>query len=457
MENRLGQHAVVIGGSLAGLMTARVLADHFDAVTILERDHIEDRPMLHQSIPQGNHLHTLLLGGQQVMAWLYPGFVNRLETLGAVRCRASTELAFYLPTGKAFSVTGTVREPRDLGFDITCHSRGLLEYCVRQCTLEHTNITFVSESTVQELLYDDRRVCGVRYQRSGETHALATDFVVDAGGRGSHVPRWLRELGFQGPEETTIGVDIAYASTKFRVPETYDEPERILLFIGPPPDFPNGAIMEIIENNTWHVTLMGRFGDYPPRDAEGFLAFAKSLHTPKLYTLIKDAERVTDITSYRFPRSVQRHYERLASFPEGLLVLGDAISSFNPFYGQGMSSAALQVQALQQLLTEQAAASRGLADLALAFFPKAAEIIVTPWTLTANQDLAYAQTQGERPADLEAEAQYFAGLDALTAEDVEVHRLLVEVFNLAKPLSSLREEPLRSRVEAQQRQRRNSG
>jgi 2-polyprenyl-6-methoxyphenol hydroxylase-like FAD-dependent oxidoreductase len=183
------------------------------------------------------------------------------------------------------------------------------------------------------------------------------------------------------------------------------------------------------------------------------LAFAKSLHTRKLYDLIKDAERVTDITSYRFPRSVQRHYERLTSFPEGLLVLGDAVSSFNPFYGQGMSSAALQVQALQQLLTERAAGSQGLAGLALSFFPRAAEIIETPWSLTASQDLAYPQTQGERPANLEEEAQYFADLDALTAEDVEVHRLLVDVFNLAKPLSSLREEPLRSRVEAQQQKR----
>ena len=453
MENRLGQHAVVIGGSLAGLMTARVLAEHFDVVTVLERDHIEDRPALHQSIPQGNHLHGLLLGGQQVMVSLYPGFLDKLTTLGAVRCRAGTELVFYLPAGKAFSVTGTVREPRDLGFDITCHSRGLLEYCVRQCTLEHTNITFASESTVQGLVYEDGRVRGVRYQQSGEAHSLATDFVVDAGGRRSHAPRWLTALGFHTPEETTIGVDIAYASIKFRVPEHYDEPERLLLFIGPPPDFPNGAIMEIIEHNTWHVTLMGRFGDYPPRDAEGFLAFAQALHTPKLYDLIKDAERVSDITTYRFPTSVQRHYERLTTFPEGFLVLGDAISSFNPFYGQGMSSAALQVQALQQLLAERAAGAQGLDGLALSFFPPAAQIIETPWTLTSNQDLAYPRTHGERPADLEERVQYFMDVDALTAEDDEVYRLLIAVLNLAKPLSALREEPLRGRVEAYKRPR----
>ncbi len=453
MTNHFGQQAVVIGGSLAGLMTARVLADHFDMVTVLERDHIDDQPALHQSIPQGNHLHALLLGGQRVMASLYPDFLELLEQRGAVRCRLGKDLAFYLPNGKAFSVTGKVREPRDLGVDLYCQSRGLLEYCVRHCTLQHPNVTVNSESTVQGLVYADGRVRGIRYNQAGETHSLATDFVVDAGGRRSYAPRWLATLGFLSPEETTIGVDIAYASTKFLVPQDYDEPERLLAFFGRPPDLPNGAVMEIIEGQTWHLTLMGRFGDYPPHDAEGFLAFAKSLHSPKLYELIKDAERVTDIISYRFPTSVQRHYERLPAFPEGFLVLGDAICSFNPFYGQGMSSAALQVQTLQQLLTERRAASWGHEGLARSFFPKAAEIIDTPWTLAANQDFAYPRTEGERPPDLEESNQYFADVDALSAEDVEVQRLVVEVLNLAKPLSALREEPLRSRVEARKKPR----
>jgi 2-polyprenyl-6-methoxyphenol hydroxylase-like FAD-dependent oxidoreductase len=452
MAHHLGQHAVVIGGSLAGLMTARVLTDHFDAVTVLERDSIDAQPGMHKSIPQGNHLHGLLRGGQQVMASLYPGFLDTLDALGARRCRAGTELVFYLPTGKAFSATGTVREPYDLGFDITCHSRGLLEYCVRQCTLEHTNITFASESRVHGLLYADGRVCGVRYQQGTEAHSLAADFVVDAGGRRSHTPRWLMELGFHAPQETVIGADIAYASTKFRVPATYDEPDRIIACLGRAPDFPNGAIMEIIEDNMWHVTLMGRFGNYPPHDAEGFFAFAKALYTPKVYDLIKDAERVTDITSYRFPTSVLRHYERLRTFPEGLVVVGDAISSFNPFYGQGMSAAALQVQALQQVLHTRATASQGLDGLAQTFFPQAAAIVLTPWTLAAHQDWAFPQTHGDRPADLEEEAQYFAALDALTAEDVEVYRLLVDVFHLVKPLSALHAEPLRRRVVARQQQ-----
>jgi 2-polyprenyl-6-methoxyphenol hydroxylase-like FAD-dependent oxidoreductase len=453
MAHHVGQRAVVIGGSVAGLMTARVLADHFDAVTVLERDHIDDQPALRQSVPQGAHLHGLLLGGQQIMASLYPGFTEKLETLGATRCRAGTEIVFYLPTGKAFSMTGTVREPRDLGFDITCHSRGLLEYCVRRCTLQQANIAFEGESTVRGLVYADGRVSGVHYSRAGETHSLPADLVVDAGGRRSQVPHWLTASGYRAPEVTTIGVDIAYASTKFRVPATYDEPERLLVFIGPPPDVADGAILEVIEHRTWHVTLMGRFGNYPPHDAAGFLAFAKALHSPKLYDLIRDAERVADITAYRFPTSMWRHYERLATVPEGLVVLGDAICSVNPFYGQGMSTAALQVQALQQVLTERAVGAQGLDGLAGAFFPKAAAIIETPWTLAAARDFAYPRTNGQQPTDLGDRAQYFADVDALTADDIEVQRLVTEVFNLAKPLSALGEEPLRSRVEAHKKHR----
>jgi len=451
MAKHLGNQAVVIGGSMAGLMAARVLADYFARVTILERDHIDGAPTLHKSIPQGHHLHTLLYGGQQVLSSLYPDFTERLHRLGAVRYRAGKEIVWFRPDGKTYSPTSTVREPRDLGFDGYSQSRGLLEYCVRQCTLACPNVQLISGGTVQGLLYENGRVRGVRYTNLDGSHVLPADLVVDAGGRGSHVPRWLTDLGFQAPAETTIGVDFAYASTKFRIPDSYDDPERLLIFFGPPPHFPNGAIMEEIEEHTWHVSLAGRFGNYPPADEEGFLAFAKSLHSSRLYELVKDAERVADIIPYRFPTSVQRHYERLTAFPEGLLVLGDAISSFNPVYGQGMSSAALQVQALRQLLAERTVRSQGLEKVALAFFPKAAEVIATPWTLAANFDLAYPQTRGTRPPNLAESAQYFATLGTLAAEDVELQRLMAEVFNLARPLSVLREEPLRSQVLERQR------
>jgi 2-polyprenyl-6-methoxyphenol hydroxylase-like FAD-dependent oxidoreductase len=432
-------------------MTARVLADYFARVTIIERDVIEDKPVLHKSIPQGHHLHALMLGGQQVVASLYPGILARLRSLGAVRYRAGRENVWFLPDGKAYNATGTVREPRDLGFDGYSQSRGLLEHCLRQCTLALANVHLITNSSVRSLIHTKGRVQGVQYLSQGTWHCLPADFVVDAGGRGSHAAWWLLELGFPVPQGTTIGVDFAYASTKFRIPESYDAPERLMNFFVPSSRFPLAAIMGEIEDRTWHVSLAGRFGNYPPTDEEGFLTFAKSLPNKRLYDLINDAERVSDIMAYRFPTSVQRHYEWLTAFPEGFLVLGDAICSFNPVYGQGMSSAALQVKALQQLLNERAEQSQGLERLALAFFPRAAEVIVTPWTLAATFDFLHPQTCGTRPPNLSANAQYLAAANAVAAEDIKVQRLLAEVIALAQPLAALWEEPLYSRILAHQR------
>jgi 2-polyprenyl-6-methoxyphenol hydroxylase-like FAD-dependent oxidoreductase len=241
MANHLGQHAVVIGGSIAGLMTARVLAQYFATVTVIKRDHIEPHPALHKSIPQGNHLHAILLGGQQVMATLYPGFLERLDKLGSVRCRAGVQFVVYLPSGKAYTFSGSVREPRDLGIDSYCQSRGLLEYCVRQCTLENTNIRFWSECIVDDLLSRRGYVEGVRYRNDGGSDNVSADLVIDASGRGSHAPRWLVDLGFEIPSETTIGVDFGYSSAKFRIPNDYDRCERMIFVTGPAPGFPNGG------------------------------------------------------------------------------------------------------------------------------------------------------------------------------------------------------------------------
>jgi 2-polyprenyl-6-methoxyphenol hydroxylase-like FAD-dependent oxidoreductase len=452
MARNLGHHAVVIGGSLAGLMSATVLADHFDRVTVFERDQLEDRPVLHKSVPQGNHIHALLLAGQNVMSSLYPGFTDELKRLGAVPFRTGIDVAFYGPVGKAYNGTGSVTEARDLGFEGHIMSRGLLEYLVRRRTVALANVRLEADAAIEGLIRDNGRVAGVRRKRDAGFEPIEADLVLDASGRSSHAARWLVEISVPAPEETTIGVDFAYTSTKYRKPDHRDAVEPLLLVGGPPPQYTRAAGMFQIENRTWHVSLAGRFGDYPPTDEAGFLAFAKSLPSPRLYDLIKDAERIADITHHRFPTSVWRHYERLQGFPAGFLVLGDAICSFNPVYGQGMSSAALQVQALQEVLRERAARSRSLDELSAEFFPRAAQAVSAPWTLAANFDFAYPQTRGERPPGLAEGATYFAALDSLQAEDIDVQRLVTEVFQLTKPLSALREEPLLSRVLARLQQ-----
>jgi 2-polyprenyl-6-methoxyphenol hydroxylase-like FAD-dependent oxidoreductase len=448
MANRLGQQAVVIGGSIAGLTTARVLSDFFDEVTIFERDAFENRPAARKSIPQGNHLHALMLGGERALSSLYPDFTGQLERLGAVRFRFSREAAFYSLDRKSYSLTGSIKQPRDLGIDGFSQSRELLEYCVRCATLGTPNIRVASGITVQGLIFDGSRVRGISYEDSGQAQTAEAELVVDAGGRGSRAPRWLAQMGFPQPEETTIGVDFAYASARFERPAAYQEPEKVMLFGGPPPKYVSGGGISTIENDLWQVSLAGRFGAYPPADLEGFLAFARALPSSGLYQRIKDAQPVTGFYQHRFPTSVQRHYERLDAFPDRFLVIGDAICSFNPVYGQGMSSATLQVKALQNLLNERAIEDNGssLDRLAGAFFPRAADVIAAPWILSSAFDFMFPQTVGQRPPNMGEGSAYFAALDALSVEDPDVQKTLTEVVQLARPLLTLWQEPLLSRV-----------
>jgi hypothetical protein len=192
--------------------------------------------------------------------------------------------------------------------------------------------------------------------------------------------------------------------------------------------------------------LIGRFGDYPPTDEKSFFEFAEELHSPVIYQLLQQAERLTNINHFRFPTSIRRHYERLDNFPEGFLPLGDAVCSFNPIYAQGMSAAALQARALQQILADCIVESRRVDGIAPTFFGKVVEINDSPWVLAAAFDFAYPQTRGERPPGMEQRARYFAALDRLQSEDVEIKWLMAGVFQLTQPLSVLHEEPLRSRV-----------
>jgi len=446
MGSRLGEHAVVIGGSIAGLVSARVLADYFDRVTILERDHIEPRAAVHKSTPQGNHLHTVLIGGLKVLSGLYPGFCEKLHAMGAVPLRLARDLRFYRPNGVAFSLTGAVKEPRDLGIQIYSQSRGLLEHCIRQCTIALPNISAECDAPVERLIENNGRVEGLSYKSHGEPRSIRCDLVLDCGGRGSHAPRWLTEMGFSAPEETIIGVDFAYSSTRFHIPGDDGTVDQCALFGGPPPEFTRLGALTRIENDVWLVSLAGRFRDYPPQDEAGFMAFAAALPTPGLDQIIKSAERVDPISHFRFPTSVLRHYERLPTFPERFLVLGDAISSFNPVYGQGMSSAALQARTLGTILEERVNSAQGLDGIAAVFFPKAAEVISTPWTLAANFDFAFPQTTGARPPMPSEILRYFLTLDALTAEDIAIHKIMVEVFGLGRPWSALWDEPVRGRV-----------
>jgi 2-polyprenyl-6-methoxyphenol hydroxylase-like FAD-dependent oxidoreductase len=328
-------------------------------------------------------------------------------------------------------------------------SRGLLEHCIRQCTLEAANIELRTACAVRGLIGRNGVISGVIKSSEHSDESIAADFVVDAGGRGSGASRWLRERGYTPPRETLIGVDFAYSSARFSL-SGYSDRERAFYYLGRGPADPKMAFLTENEGGEWLLSIGGRFGDYPPTDEDGFRAFAKSLGSSKVYDIIEAAERVSEISHYRFPNSLRRHYELVDDLPERFIVMGDGLASFNPLYAQGMTSGALQAQALQDLLNVRAAGRAAQLDgLQREFFRKAAEVVETPWMLAAHSDFAYPQTKGDRPSNLNEGDLYMSAVEALSADDIEIQRLIWEVFSLAKPLSTLYEEPLRSRTFAQ--------
>ena len=313
MSDGPGQQAIVVGGSIAGLITARVLSDYFEQVLIIERDEITDRPVIHKSVPQGNHLHALLHGGLQALSLLYPAFTEDLRQRGATQITVGRDIVWYLPDGKAYSPTGSVRAPFDTGLEAYCASRGLIEFVIRKRTTAIPNIRFESGSAVRELIYRDSRVRGVR---CSDARSIEAELVIDATGRGHRARRWLASIGFPPPAETEIGLDTAYSTANFRKPDSFAG-EPIIFITGPAPQFTRRGYVITIENGTLLVSLIGRFGDFPPTDKQGFCAFADELHSDLAHRIITEAEQLSPIAHHRFVSSVQRHYEQMNPFPEG--------------------------------------------------------------------------------------------------------------------------------------------
>jgi 2-polyprenyl-6-methoxyphenol hydroxylase-like FAD-dependent oxidoreductase len=442
MSSFIGQQAVVIGAGIGGLTAARVLADHFERVLVLEGDVLPAAPLDRHGVPQGRHVHALLAGGQRALAELFPGFEDSLARAGAVRLRVGLDIRVERPGFDPFP-------QRDLGFDAYAMSRPLVELAVRRRVQERISIDLRPGCRVQELMHrpDGAAVTGVRYTgQEGTTETVDSELVIDASGRGMPTLDALAELGRVPPDETTIGVDLAYASAVFEIP--HDAPgdwKGVFCFPGAG-QASRGSLMLPLEGHRWIVTVGGRHGDIPPGDEAGFMEYAKGLRTPTIYNAIKHAKRLGDIARFRFNESVLRHYQRLQDFPCGVLPIGDAICRFNPIHGQGMSVAAQEAVALGRLLARRARERDPVAELAPEYFAEVARLVETPWMLAAIPDFVHPDTRGERPADFEQTLKFGMALGKLAARDPAVHRLTSEVQHLLKPRSVYLDPDLVQRV-----------
>lgn len=422
-------HAVVLGASMAGLGAARALSNHFGRVTVVERDVLPTRAAIasRKGVPQGNHGHGLLAPGYRILDAYFPGLMDELVAEGALRGDITGDFLWYQFGGFK------LRANCDLGGVIV--SRPFLETKVRERARALHNVTFLEDHDGVEPSFDSqsRRVTGLRIKNreTGDDTTLEADLVIDASGRGSLSPRWLSAWGFGEVEEATVKVDIGYATGNFerRPGDLYGAMGAIIA--GKPPQSRRAAGLFGVEGNRWVVTLGCWLRDYPPTDLTGFREFARSLPTPEVYDLVKDREPMGELVQYRFPANRRRHFEKLSRFPEGYLVLGDAVCSFNPIYGQGMAVSCSEAKALDECL------AAGDADLARRFFSRASALVDNPWAIATGEDLRFPEVEGERPPGAAFINRYMERAHQAATKDVVVLRKFFEVVNLLAPPTAM--------------------
>lgn len=374
-------HAVVIGASVAGLLAARAISDHFDQVTIIEREVLPPAGQGRKAVPQGRHVHALLPGGLAAIEQLLPGFQAELVAGGAVRCDSMQEIRFVASgheiTRAAASATNVLA------------SRPYIEGHLRRRVLGFPNVTLVDGTSVQGLVpgRDGLSVAGVQL----DDEVLTCDLVVVATGRAGQLPAWLEALGFPAPAEEELAVDIRYASRHFNIPDGYLGQDKLIL-IGAEPGRARGMGLFAQEDGTWLLTLVGYGAEHrPPTDDAGYLHFLASVAPADVLVGVMAGEPLDSVATHAFPASRRRRYERLERFPHGLVALGDAISSFNPVYGQGMSVAAIEAVALRRTLAS------GKDGLSQRYFKVAGRIVDIAWDLAIGSDLSLPEVEGERP------------------------------------------------------------
>jgi 2-polyprenyl-6-methoxyphenol hydroxylase-like FAD-dependent oxidoreductase len=377
---------------MGGLLAARVLAEFFETVTVVERDELPDDSAVRRGVPQGRHVHVLLARGAQILDELFPGFLDDLVADGAP-VWGEGELSELLLSfgGHEIVRSGRVaKEPKALAIHMP--SRPFLECRVRRRLRAMSNVTILSRHEVVELAAtrDRRRVTGVRVvdRDGGAERELTADVVMDAMGRGAHTPALLDSLGYGRPGEDHIVMHTNYVSQLLRIPA--GTLKEMLVDIGPAPGRPAGMFLSGYENDTWMFTVFGMVGHQPPRDLAGMLSFAQECCPPHLITALRAADPIGDVAHHHMPSSQWRRYDKMTRLPDGLLVCGDAISSFNPIYGQGMTVAALEAVALRGCLRG------GDADLPRRYFRASAKPIGAAWQMVASLDLAYPGVIGRR-------------------------------------------------------------
>ena len=374
--------AVVIGGSIAGILTARILSNHFDEVIIVEKDRFEDNSKVRNGTPQASHIHLLLVKGRQIIEHYFPDLEKDILKKGANKIDFLNDAAYLLPSGWAQQFKSGIST-----FTLT---RTLFEETLRSHLKKFSNIKIQEDTLVTSFEVEKPNKISLKTNKNEKIQA---DLIVDCSGRNTKTPNWLEDIGYPKPVEEKVDSFVGYATRRYIPPKNFKKNWKMLAILNKPTSNPRSGIIYPIENGMWLVGLSGIGKNYPPVDETGFLEFAKNLESRDLYDSIKEATPDSDIVGYRIQGSRKYDYEEMSSWPQNFLVLGDAGIVFNPFYGQGITSSALGIQVLEDMLKTNDLDN----GFALKFQKRLAKAVYLPWILGTSEDHRWPTTLGKKP------------------------------------------------------------
>jgi 2-polyprenyl-6-methoxyphenol hydroxylase-like FAD-dependent oxidoreductase len=379
----ISKHAIVIGASIGGLCAARVLSDFYDRVTVYERDELPDGPANRPAVPQGRHVHLLMARGAQEFDTLFPGLLDDMVADGVPILENRPDCIHF---GAAGHVLGTATTLRD-EFTAYVPSRPHLEWQIRRRVVKIPNVE-ITHAAVAEPRFDatKRRVTGVLLDTDD---GLDADFVVDATGRGTRLPVWLAQWGFERPSEDTVDVGIAYATQQVRVPDGLLA-EKVVV-AGASNEQPVGLGMLFYEDGNWGVTTFGVGKVEPPQNFAQICNVADEILPAHVAAALRRGEPLGEMAFHKYPSSRWRRYDELKSFPAGIIPFGDAVVSFNPTYGQGMTMTSLQAGHLRRALEAPNA------DVPREFHRATAKTTFPVWQMNAIGDLTLHRASGPMP------------------------------------------------------------
>jgi 2-polyprenyl-6-methoxyphenol hydroxylase-like FAD-dependent oxidoreductase len=378
----------VIGASIAGLLAASVMSESAQRVTVYDRDTLPAQPGHRRGVPHGRQLHALHARGARALNELLPGFTDDMIAAGAVTADTQRDAHWYLDD--------YLLRPAPSGLEGIALSRPVLEWLIRSRVAKRPNVTITDATDVTGLVTADGRATGVRLRAARTAGAaeetVRADLVLDAAGRGSRAPAWLAELGFPVPDTSRVRAGVTYVCRYYRRdPRQLDG--RFGSLVTPYPGKPRGGAVLRQEGDRFVVLLAGMVGTEPPLDDAGMLAYADSLACGDLAAVMRESAPLGDAVRYTYPESSWHHFETLGAYLGGVLVSGDAFSSFNPIYGQGMTIAALEALVLRGVLGGPPVAA---GDLERRYFRAVGKLVAQAWETSASSDLRFPEAQGDR-------------------------------------------------------------